>query len=617
MQEQDKPVNQHPRNHDSGPEGLNGMDSAGRRERVVERMLHERLGGDTPPDLSRRILANLGRPVSQAQAQGAVHVLPKAHPAQRLYWAAAAAIAVLSLVGFAVATIYLGSDLANRGSTGIAEGNQRQSPQPAPKLQPQTPGPIAPQPAPAPTPKPTPAPDVTPDVAPEITPEKLPDHVDRPGPEPELPPLPPAPNENPQPTPGPTVDKPAPEPEAPAPMPPEPENPGSGPANGPTVEVPPSETPGENPTKPDHAPTEVPKAAVVSVGKVVHMSDRAQLTFRRAAADRWQDFAAETSVDTGMMLKARKPVTIQLADGSRMHFDGEIALAGTGDTLEITIETESVYFEGYGSKSEITLRRNDAAVTFRDAEVLAERSGARLVVTCLGGEIASGEATLQGGYQASLTGKGFSREKRVGSKLRSHNLVSSVDTQFSLTREEMDGDSASRFERAQLENGVAVGKGKEAFCIVPPRELQFAEGAYVRMRIRLQNSQGFSIGAGTGEEAGNRYFQHHMNFIPNGKWIIVKVPLSELMDEAKDQPEPPKDKPAAPKEGQKQGQRDPRNDGKPENKPEGKDPRKLAKGKHLWPGAKVMFMKIVTWSEDAQLEVDWMEWGIEPEWARK
>lgn len=610
-------MNQHPRNHDSGPEGLNGMDSAGRRERVVERMLHERLGGDTPPDLSRRILANLGRPLPQAQ--GAVHVMPKVHPAQRLYWAAAAAIAVLSLVGFAVATIYLGSDLANRGSTGIAEGNQRPSPQPAPKLQPQTPGPVAPQPEPAP--KPTPAPDVTP--------EKLPDHVDRPRTEPELPPQPPAPEENPQPTPGPTIDKPAPEPEAPTPLPPEPETPGSGPsngpANGPTVELPPGETPGENPTKPDHSPTEAPKAAVVSVGKVVHMSDRASLTFRRAATEKWQDWpeasaganagatAEITSVDTGMMLKARKPVTIQLADGSRMHFDGEIALAGTGETLEVSIEAESVYFEGYGSKSEVTLRRNDASVTFRDAEVLAERSGARLVVTCLGGEIASGEATLQGGYQASLTGKGFSREKRVGSKLRSHNLVASVDTQFSLTREEMDGDSGSKFERALLENGVAVGKGKEAFCIVPPRELLFAEGAYVRMRIRLQNSQGFSIGAGTGEEAGNRYFQHHKNFVPNGKWIIVKIPLSELMDEAKDQPEPPKDKPATPKEGQKQGQRDSRNDGKPDNK----DPRKLAKGKHLWPGAKVVFMKIVTWSEDAQLEVDWMEWGIEPEWARK
>lgn len=588
-------MKQHPPNsqHDS----FDGLDGPARRERVIERMLHERLGGDTPPDLSRRILANLGRPLAREAAPGTVHVMPKTYHAQRLYWAAAAAIAVLSLVGFAVATFYLGSDLANRDSTGIAEGNQRKA-TPAPKLQPQTPAPEAPKPdvRPAPAPKS------------DVIPEKQPDHVNKPQPEPELPPKP---EIEPKPAPGPTVEDPKPEVETPIPTP----TPDEPLPSGPTVETPPpatpGETPGENPTKPEHSPTEVPKAAVVSVGKVVNMADRAQLTFRRAVTEKWQDWAAETSVDTGMMLKARKPVTVQLTDGSRLHFDGEIALAGTATTIEVSIETESVYFEGYSSKSDVTLRRGDASVSFRDAEVVAERSGARLVVTCLGGEVTSGEATLQGGFQASLTGRGFGREKRLGTKLRSHALVESIDKGISLHRDELDGDSGAKFECSKLENGLAIGKGKDAFCILPGRELLFSEGAYVRMRVRVRNSQGFSIGAGTGEDAGNRYFQHHVNLVANDKWVIVKVSLAQLMDETKDLPEPPKDKPKVPK-SPKEGQRDAGKDS-----PDGKDMRNGFKGKHLWPGAKLMFMKIVMWNENAELDVDWIEWGIEPEWARK
>ncbi|MCA8914411.1 MAG: hypothetical protein KDB90_03290 [Planctomycetes bacterium] len=530
---------------------------ARRIERLIHLLMREKLGGVQPPDLSERILGAID---AEAGAQPSVRRVtgPVARPVQQLpqptvfrpWMAIAASIALVAAVALAVSAYMLSSDRDN-ASPMATEDNHVQA---IPSLQDRANGESRETPRPGPQHQPEPQP---------------PEQVEKPQPMPKPEPTPELPTpEQPKPEKDPVVEQPAPEP-TPDPQPtPTPEQPK--PEKDPVVEQPPKPAPTPDPERP---PTVPQKDPVVKLGSVLYASDKAKLTFRMSAEDKWQDWVADSAVVSGMQLKARKPVCIELPDGARFYFDGEIALTGTDMALDVNIEDESVYFDVYGSKRDFSVRHGEAVLKFRDAELLAERSGLRMQVSCLGGEITAGEVTLKAGWTASVSDEGFSRQKFEGERVRNNPLVFNMDRAFVLMREELNADARPRVYHGDWKDGVVTGSGKElAFGIELSEDIEVKDRAYVRMRVRVHGSKdGISIGFGAGKESDWRYFQSHHKDIVNDEWTIVRIPLRLLQDD-----------------GAKKG---------------------------IWPGVLLHKFQIVLWTkEGSSVDVDWFELGVDPEW---
>ena len=529
---------------------------AGRKERLIHLLLRERLGGHTPPDLSRNIMDSLDAD-SRVGADGHVAPVRKLPPAPKPispWMAVAAAIAVVAALTLGVSAWLLNRDAPVEPTPTaddpkiIPSQQDRANREDTPFERPVLPQPNQPDPRPAPEPEPE-----KPDDTVE-TPEP-------PKPEPEPEPEPVKPDD--------TVE--TPEPPNPEPEPevkPEPVKPDD------TVETP------EPQPEPERPPTEsdTPKEPV-KLGTVLYVAEKGKLTYRLGEDEKWQDWVAGSAVLSGMHFKVKRPAAIELPDGARLYFDGEITVRGDDTTLEVDIADEQVYFDVYGSKREFTVRRNDAELSFRDAEVLAERSGLRLNVTCLGGEVSVGEVILKAGWSASLSEKGFSREKFEGARARFNPLVRNMDSAFVLMREELNADARERVYCGEWKDGVVKGGGTKetAFGIefAEGQEVEVQDRGYVRMRIRVTGSEdGLSIGFSSGEESEWTYFQSHHERVPNGEWTILRVPLSQLKDDGK--------------------------------------------SKYVWPGVKLHKFQIVLWTkENSYVEVDWFELGVDPEWNIK
>jgi hypothetical protein len=518
---------------------------AGGIDRLIHLLLRERLGGKQPPDLSRGIMDAIDAGREPREHEPApVQQLPLFRP----WMAIAASIAVVAAMGLAVSAWLLSdNDQPQPGRQAgtpvqvIPSEQERANQAPLPPRPQQTP----PTREPAPQPEP-----------------RVPDQVKQPTPEPERPQP-----EQPKPEKDPVVQEPPkPQPE-PTPEQPQPEQPK--PERDPVVEQPPKPEP-----EPERPPTEAEPPKPVRLGSVIYAEEKARLEFRNSSDAKWQDWAADSFVLSGMQLRARKPVAVELPDGARFYFDGEIALSGDDTSLEVSIEDESVYFDVYGSARQFSVRRNDAVLRFRDAEVLAEKSGLRLQITCQGGEVSAGDETLKGGWSASLSEKGFSRARSQNGRLRSHPLVAAMDQVFTLLREELN--DAARVYHGEVKQGIAGGSGKElAFGIELAKDVAVVERMYVRLRVRINgDSGGLSIGFGSGEETKWRYFQSHHEEVKAGEWVVLRVPLKRLMDD-----------------GDK---------------------------KKIWPGVMLHKFQVVLWDKtDASVEVDWFELGIEPEWAEQ
>lgn len=496
-------------------------------------MLSER-AGHKPPDLSRRILDRLDQP---AQPAGRVIPMRVAHSGARpANWrSVAAAVALIGAVGIAAAAFLL--NLPRGGNTPVAGGNstntQQHSPSPSgpgvdakpggtnQPATPQTPGEERiPQPEPLPS---GPGPEETPDPNPEPKPE--------PRPEPE-----------------------------PAPEPPREE-----------VETPPKPEPERPPTEVPIEPKPAPGRAVLAT--LLQATEGAKLAYRRSADDRYEDWTADTAIESGTWLRARKPVALAVGD-ARVYFDGEVMLAGDETTLRIELVADSVYVEAYNGRA-FTVARGESAFTFTQAEVVAEKSGLRMNVSCLAGEAAANGTTLAAGHSASLNDKGFGKPKAEGAKLRSHPLVLAVDTIFRLVRDDLDDEGASsRVYMGTVEQGIATGKGKQAFGVTLREHLTVRDNAYVRIRLRVRNSQGISIGVKGEENADWQYFQHHTNYIANDKWVTLTVPLHALKSEGKS------------KDNEKQ----------------------------LFTGATISAFQVISWDDKSTIEIDWVEFGIDPKW---
>ncbi|MBK8206357.1 MAG: hypothetical protein IPK87_06095 [Planctomycetes bacterium] len=495
-----------------------------RKERLIEQMLSEKLGGKSPPDLSSRILQSLDQPAGRVLAARPLHA--GARPAS--WRSVAASVALVGAVGIAAAVFLL--NMPRNGTTPVADSNRSTKPalpdQSDPKPVPQKPEPEM--------------------RAPEQQPE--PDA-----------PIPEMPKPVPEPQP-----KPEPEPEpAPAPQP-GPEKPRE------DVENPPEPKPERPPTE---APVEPSKAVVVA--QMLQMTDGAKLAFKRNEADRWEEWTAETQVESGMFLRARKPVALSAGGNARVYFNGELRFTGDESALSIELFTEAVYVEAYAPERTFTVSRGDASFNFREAEVVAEKSGLKLNVTCLGGEVSSGGVALAAGWSASLSEKGFAKPKEEGDKLRAHTLVIAVDTIFRLVRDELDDERGDgRIYLGVAENGIVTGTGKQCFGVTLTEPYSVRDNAYVRVRMRVRGSQGVSIGVKGDEAADWQYFQHHTNHILNDKWITLKVPLHDLKVEGK-----------------------------------------ADKAKPLATGQAFTAFQVVLWDEKATIEIDWIEFGIDPKWG--
>lgn len=492
-------------------------------------MLAEKLGGRTPPDLSRRILDRLDQPAR-------VIPLRAAHAGARpANWrSVAAAVALIGAVGVAAAVFLLNIPRGN--DTPVAGGNTTNTPH-------QKPGPARPGA--------DPKSGVTNQPATPQTPGKEPAPEPEPGPSvpgKELPPPEPQPTPEPEPEPAPTPEPPREEVETPPR--PEPERP-----------------PSEVPVEPK------PEPAKVVLARLLQATEGARLAYRRGVDDRYEDWTADTTIASGTWLRARKPVALAVGD-ARVYFDGELMLTGDEAALRIELVADSVYVEAYNGRA-FTIARGEATFTFTQAEVVAEKSGLRMNVSCLAGEAQANGTTLVAGHSASLNDKGFSKPKAEGAKLRSHPLVLAVDTMFRLVRDDLDDEGApGRVYMGAVEKGVATGKGKQAFGVTLREHLTVRDNAYVRIRLRVRNSQGISIGVKGEENTDWQYFQHHTNYIANDKWITLTVPLHEL---------------------------------KSEGKSKGSE-------KHLFTGATISAFQVISWDDKSTIEIDWVEFGIDPKW---
>lgn len=520
-------------------------------DRLIHLLLRERLGNQTPPDLSSSILDAIDG------KQAPVHQLPVAPKVFQPWMGVAAGIAVVAALALGVSAWLVSRPPENAPIT--AEGNHVRV---IPSEQEQA-NRMSPEPSGSGHPVPAPQRDPEPRNETNVPDEPKTEH------QVEQPPVPQPEPKSPVPEKDPVVEEPpSPEPEAQPEVQPEPKPPG--PENDPVVEQPPQPEP-----EPQRPPSETQPSQPAKLASVVYAPDKARLEYRLNSEDKWIDLQ-QKEVTTGMQLRARRPVALELDDGARVYFDGEILLAGNNDKFDVTIEDESVYFDVYGSKREFVVRRGDATLTFRDAELLAEKSGLRMQVSCLGGEVTVGEVTLKAGWTASLSDKGLSREKFQGDRGRYNPLVASMDKSFVLMREELNRDAISRVYFGDWQDGIVRGQGEgeeKDFGIELSNEIVLQERAYLRMRVRINGDQkGLNIGFSSGEEEDWRYFQSHHGDVQPDEWTIVRVPLSALMDD-----------------GDK---------------------------KKIWPGAKLHKFQIVLWDkQDASVDVDWFEVGVDPEWV--
>lgn len=523
-----------------------------RKERLIDLLLRERLGGKAPPDLSRRIMGAIDNERAPGVRRLPPPVPPRAGFSPWMGIAASVALVAAVVLGAVAYNVSQGSaddpvEVAapevNRADTEQHwEENQRQAPLEKPERDPvPTDEPPRQVESPRAEPEPEPRPDRDP-VVEEPSPETKPDTGSAPdSPDPEVRP-----------------------------------RPDEDPAGDPVVEDPDRRPDTE--TTPEPRDPATPEQRPASLGRIVFATRGAALEIQGAGED-WRAFNpdGETTITAGARLRARRPVALELDDGARVYFDGEIAVDGDSERLDVVVEDESVFFDVYGSAREFTARRGELSLSFRDAEVVVKKSGLRLRVSCLGGEVTVGDVTLRGGWEASLTDSGFRRTRFRGERLRANPLVTAMDNAFVLMREELNENARARLVHGDWDDGIVRGRrapdGDYAFSIDLEEELTVQERAYVRMRIRLADSEGFNIGFKSTREAGWRYFQSSHHEKRRDEWVVVRLPLKELQDHGEDR-------------------------------------------KFIWPGVKLTRFQIVLWGEESTsaVEVDWFEIGVEPDW---
>lgn len=550
------------------------------RERLIELMLEE-AHGNPPPDLSRKIMGALDQPLAQPAAAQPVPAreAPVLRPAFAWHWFAAAAAAAV-LLGAGLALMFSGNDTpVDQPAIAGPGGNQAVQPAPQPSPQPR------PQPQPAPQPKPEPGPVPTP--APQPQPE--------PQPEPEVPQPEPQPEPEPAPKPPEEVERPQPEP-SPEPAPkPTPEEPA--PKPGPVIEEPPVKPqPVPQPPQPERPPTEAPRTGPVRVALVAYQSPNAKLSYKEAGATRFTEVKPDTELMSGWTLSTRHPVLLDLGQGRRAWFDGELGLESVDGVVALEVIKEGVYLDMLGGKGAVIVRRGETSLEISDAAVVIEKMSTSkdgMEVSCLDGELSWGESKLQAGQGAQISGKGFKRSRVEGPKLREHKLVRELAAAQKLTREEFEGRLGERLYAGEAEGGIVHGGEKEiGVGLTLAEPLEVTERTFIRVRMRVSAPTGLYLQL-IGDEGKSRFGKDFL--VPSGHWVTLKFAV------------------AAQREGGDNGRAVPKgeqNGGK--EKEAAREGIKGEKAEKLDAKSLLCKFQALCKNKAAKIEIDWIEIGEDP-----
>lgn len=550
------------------------------RERLIELMLEE-AHGNPPPDLSRKIMGALDQPVIQPVAAQPLPAreAPVLRPAFPWHWFAAAAAAAV-MVGAGLALMFSGNDtpvdqpaIAGPGSNQAVQPAPQPAPQPRPQPQP------APQPQPEREPAPQPSPQPEPQPAPE-TPQPQPE----PQPEPEPAPKPPEEVERPQP-------EPQPEP-APKPTPEEPPT-----KPGPVIDEPPVKPePAPQPPQPERPPTEAPRTGPVRVAMVAYQSPNAKLSYKEAGATRFTEVKPETELMSGWTLSTRHPVLLDLGQGRRAWFDGELGIDSVEGVVSLEIIKEGVYLDTLGGKGAVILRRGETSIEVTDAAVVVEKMSTSkdgIEVSCLDGELSWGESKLLAGQGAQISGKGFKRGRVEGAKLRDHKLVRELAAAQKLTREEFDGRLGERLYAGEAEGGIVHGSEKEVgIGLTLADQPEVTERTFIRVRMRVSAPTGLYLQL-IGDEGKSRFGKDFL--VPAGHWVTLRFAV------------------AAQREGGDNGRAQPKGE---QNGKEGKEKEAAREGAKALEKAEAKSLlckfQALCKNKAAKIEIDWIEIGEDP-----
>lgn len=476
---------------------------ADRKERLIEMLLEESLG-KAPPDLSGRIMLSLDRSeVARVEPLAPVRRLP-------FDWIWAAAAAAVLVIGVALFVKFSESPEQTDNLPVLlrADGN-------GPALQP----------------SPYVAPDkhigIPPEQPPLVTPPRTPEKVEGPKADDKQPAPPVTPTDMPREEPR----KDARIEDTPQPAPSQPPKPGPNPADkpkpGPDVKNLPKDPPPEKAVK--REPTEAPGVAPVAVATVAWQSLTANLQYKLPGPVTYRDVTPGMDLMSGWTLRSRHPVALDLGNGVRVWFDGDLGLDKADAVPVLHVQGGKLYVDSFGCKGTVSVRHGELAIEIEDAAMLADPMGTKLKVACLYGELTWGESKLGEGQSAMLSGKGFDRERNMGARLRDDSLIRAIERAQNLWREDFDSRLGERLFAGEVEDGRAIGAMREstvglilAGLRLPPQR------AFIRVRLKssLKGAVGLQLLA---DEIKAKF--HKEVALEADKWTTVKLPVT-LMQES-------------------------------------------------------------------------------------
>ena len=426
-------------------------------ESMLDRDLSEALGGDAPSaDLKDRILARVASPRTR-RPSGRVLALPAKRTPWGAYVAAAAALAI-AVAAFGWAMTRPVTDAApNDQPKPVSEKPEPENPKPKPR-------PEAPEPKPesrAPVPN-EPGQDALPEDSPQPKPDPQPEPKPEPGPEP----TPEKPDD--------VVDKPAPTPE---------------------------------PEQPD-TQAEPDERTVVAL-----VAADSKLKYRALESAEWQKFEG-TEIELGWQLKADAATDLTLSNGTRLRFEGELALRA-GEVGLLGRRTD-LYVDGIGMTATLAVLREQLRLELAASEAYFEASGSAIEIMCFEGSVEAGE-TVSAGKYGKLSARGLSGLRALKDSERTPRLVKDMPPRrlyFHGCDNEAEGVARCMGENSQLSLKLAAAMAS-------------VTGAELRLRFKPSNAGALYVQLQ--QTAGEKQWGKWLALAKSGEWLEWSIPLADLM----------------------------------------------------------------------------------------
>lgn len=450
-------------------------------ERMLERDLEEALGGDTPPDLRRRILQAHAAPIRRRTGRVRAFPPPGRRASRAAVWGAAS-VALSLLAVAALLWSYLSTRPAQNtqgvaGQTNLPANVQPAANEAQPKANEAAPRPHGETPPPNPEP---------PSVKPAPSPPSVP------------PPQPPQP----VPAPPSATPKPPDEVEKPAP---------------------PSEGPKETQPKP---PVETPKAERVRLGSVLALPKGSKVQARESESESWRALEGD-ALFAGIFVKIAQPADLTLGD-ALVRFEGTLRLDKAEGAIRIDLleRKTQAWCDNLGGRTPLVLGFRDLSARMNDGVAHFEAGSSTLEIACVEGSVNAADSTLEAGRFATLTSRGLSKPRELTPAERQPRLIAGMAPRR-LLREEFTDEPAGKLYGGRLEDGVlrADGNGGLAAFDINPT-LIAVKGAKLRMRYRVTGCDTLYVqflGEDVSRQYGNEFIQRRQ-----GQWLELEIRLDTL-----------------------------------------------------------------------------------------